>query len=321
MHTPNDYLEIVENALQNLSLPREPKGLYNPIRYSLESGGKRIRPTLTLAVADALGADLNIAVDQAVGVEMFHNFTLLHDDVMDKSEVRRGRPTVHCRWNEQTAILSGDAMLTLATQLVVRGAGEKTRDVLELFNRTAMEVYEGQQLDMDFEHRKNVTEEEYIEMIRLKTSVLLGCACEMGAIMAGADASTRRAFYDYAEKLGLAFQLRDDYLDTFGDPAIFGKAIGGDIVNDKKTWMLINAIREDKSGTIEKWLGVPNDPNEKIREVTECYRYLRLDQKAVELIDRYLEEAVAQLRRIPQLSDEAREYFTSLADRSRSRAN
>ncbi len=321
MKTPDEYLEIVENAIAGIELPRDPKGLYNPIRYALESGGKRIRPTLTLAVADALGTDLERVIDQAVGVEIYHNFTLLHDDVMDKSEVRRGRPTVHCRWNEQTAILSGDAMLTLATMVVTRGTAGRMPAVLGLFNKTAMEVYEGQQLDMDFEHRKNVTEEEYIEMIRLKTSVLLGCAAKMGAIMSDADEATADAFYDYACKLGLAFQLRDDYLDTFGDPAIFGKAIGGDIVNDKKTWLLINAIRHDKTGTVDKWLGVSNRPVEKIAEVTECYRTLGLDSKCADLIDHYLEEAVEQLNRIPQLSPEAKDYFVELARKSRSRAN
>lgn len=321
MKSPEEYLEIIENALADIELPRTPKGLYNPIRYALESGGKRIRPMLTLAVADALGADIMSVVNQAIGVEVFHNFTLLHDDVMDKSEVRRGRPTVHCRWNEQTAILSGDAMLTLATSIVTRDTAGRLEAVLSLFNKTAMEVYEGQQFDMDFENRKNVTEEEYIEMIRLKTSVLLGCASKLGALMAGADEATAESFYDYAVKLGLAFQLRDDYLDTFGDPAIFGKAIGGDIVNDKKTWLLSNAIRRDKTGTVEKWLGVEGRPVEKVAEVTECYRLLGLDRECAELIDRYLEEAIVQLDRVPGLSPEARSYFVTLAEESRSRVN
>lgn len=321
MRSTSEYQEFIENAITNFELPSTPKGLYQPIVYSLESGGKRLRPVLTLAVADALGVDLEKVLNQALGIELFHNFTLLHDDVMDNSEVRRGRPTVHCRWNSRTAILSGDAMSILAGQVMSRETGDKLEKVLGLFNKTAIEVIEGQQFDMDFENRKDVTEEDYIEMVRLKTAVLLGCACKTGAIMAGATDEIADAFYDYGEKLGLAFQLRDDYLDTFGDPTIFGKAIGGDISSDKKTWLLINAIRDDKTGTIEKWLGVNARPADKIQEITECYRILHLDTLCSELIDTYIEQAIQQLDRIPTLTTEAREYFTNLADRSRTRSN
>lgn len=320
MLSPDQYPDIIENAIANIDFPKHPSGLYQPIKYALESGGKRIRPMLTLATCEALGVDYNRAVNQALAIEMFHNFTLLHDDVMDKSEVRRGRPTVHLRWNEQTAILSGDAMLTLATIILSRGAGDKLAEVLDLFNKTAMEVYEGQQYDMDYEHRKSVSVDEYLEMIRLKTSVLIGCATRMGAIMAGASEEVSRAFYDYGEKLGLAFQLRDDYLDTFGDPTMFGKAIGGDIVNDKKTWLLITAINEDRSGTIDKWLGNKSDNPGKIAAVTEVYRFLKLDVRCSELVDRYCDEAIAQLNRI-DLTPEARKFFTDIALNSRARSN
>ncbi len=321
MKTTSEYQELIENQLLNLELPTKPKGLYQPITYALESGGKRLRPVLTLAVADALGLDLERVVNQAAGIELFHNFTLLHDDVMDCSEVRRGRPTVHCRWNSQTAILSGDAMSTLASIVVARGAGSHLDQVMALFNKTAMEIYEGQQFDMDFEHRKDVTVDEYLEMIRLKTAVLLGCACEMGSIMAGASSEVAKAFYDYGQSLGLAFQLRDDYLDTFGDPTIFGKAIGGDITSDKKTWLLINALREDKTGTVEKWIGVNARPIDKINEVTECYRILHLDTRCSELIEKYVDEAVSQLYRIPSLSPTARQFFETLARNSLTRSN
>ncbi len=320
MLSSDQYLDIIENAIENIDYPAHPSGLYQPIKYALETGGKRIRPMLTLAACDALGVDVNVAVDQALAIEMFHNFTLLHDDVMDKAEVRRGRPTVHQRWNEQTAILSGDAMLTMSQMMASRCAVEKLPSVLALFNKTAMEVYEGQQYDMDFEHRKSVSAENYMEMIRLKTSVLIGCAVRMGALMAGADENTQQAFYDYGEKLGLAFQLRDDYLDTFGDPTIFGKAIGGDIVNDKKTWLLITAMSEDRSGTIEKWLGNQSDKSGKIEAVTGVYRFLKLDERCSELVNRYCDEAVAQLNRI-NLSVEAREFFVELAMKSRARSN
>ena len=216
----------------------------DPVRYTLQAGGKRIRPVLTLAVADAISPDgRHLAVNQAAAIELFHNFTLLHDDVMDRADMRRGRPTVHRQWNEATAILSGDAMLTLAGITMMKGCDQaRLRPVMRMFNRTAMEIYEGQQHDMDFESRTDVTVGEYMEMIRLKTSVLLGCACALGAIITGADETVTDAFYGYGESLGLAFQLRDDYLDTYGDPATFGKQIGGDIACDKKTWLLINEI-------------------------------------------------------------------------------
>ena len=222
---------LIEDAIAGLSYDEGPQGLFAPVRYTLEGGGKRLRPLLLLSTCEALGGDPDKAISQAVGLEMFHNFTLLHDDVMDNSEVRRGRPTVHRRWNPSVAILSGDAMLTMATELVCKDSGAHLREVLDLFNRTAMEVYGGQQLDMEFENRRDVSVKEYVEMIRLKTSVLLACACKLGAIMAGASEKDADAMYSYGEKLGLAFQLQDDNLDTYGDPALFGKEIGGDIIN------------------------------------------------------------------------------------------
>ena len=223
---------MVGEAISRLHLPDKPAGLYDPITYTLDCGGKRLRPVLTLAAWQAMGKDPMTAIHQAIAIEMFHNFTLLHDDVMDKADVRRGRPTVHVKWNEQTAILSGDAMLTSSTMLLAGKAGDKLQTALELFNGTAMNIYEGQQYDMDFESRTDVTVEEYMEMIRLKTSVLLGCACAMGALMAGAPMETQIRFFDYGVNLGLAFQLQDDYLDTYGNPETFGKAIGGDILHD-----------------------------------------------------------------------------------------
>ena len=227
MKTVSQYAQMIETSISALPLDKEPSGLYAPIRYALEAGGKRLRPVLTLSVADALCGNPDRAISQAIGIEMFHNFTLLHDDVMDKADVRRGRPTVHRKYSESTAILSGDAMLTLASGLIMKDyADNKLRILLNLFNKTAMEIYEGQQYDMDFENRNDVTVDEYMEMIRLKTSVLLGCACEMGAVMADADTATCRAFYGYGEKLGLSFQLKDDWLDTYGDPETFGKSIG-----------------------------------------------------------------------------------------------
>lgn len=305
----------INTAITEISYPESPKGLYDPIEYTLAGGGKRIRPVLTLATCAALAGDINNSKYQALGIEMFHNFTLLHDDVMDRADKRRGRPTVHVRWNESTAILSGDAMLTMATQLVCQEAGEKTASVLELFNRTAMEVYEGQQYDMDFEKRSDVTIDEYIEMIRLKTSVLLGCACKIGAIMANADFKACEAFYLYGIKLGLAFQLQDDYLDTYGNPEVFGKAIGGDIVNDKKTWLLISALAEDETGRLAQLIGQKIDPDEKISQVKAIYDELDLGNRCHVLIDRYASEAITALREL-NLPADVNAFFVDLAHKS-----
>jgi len=219
--TADYFSDIIEKGIAAIDYPAEPRGLYDPIRYTLEGGGKRLRPVLLMATAAAYGLQPEKVLSQAVGIELFHNFTLLHDDVMDNADVRRGRPAVHRRWNNSTAILSGDAMLTMATQMMTRSSVRLLPGVMYMFNRTAMEIYQGQQYDMDFEERRDVTEEEYLEMIRLKTSVLLACACYLGALLAGAEADDQKAMYRYGEKLGLAFQLRDDYLDTYGDPALF----------------------------------------------------------------------------------------------------
>lgn len=315
MNTAQFLADYINKSISEIEYPQSPRGLYEPIEYTLEGGGKRIRPVLALAVCESLGASLENVKYQALGIEMFHNFTLLHDDVMDKADMRRGKPTVHVKWNESTAILSGDAMLTMASQLVCKNAGEKTADALELFNRTAMEVYEGQQYDMDFESRLNVTVEEYIEMIKLKTSVLLGCACEMGALMAGADVLVRKAFYNYGLKLGLAFQLQDDYLDTYGDPNVFGKKIGGDILNDKKTWLLISALAEDKTGRLSQYIGKKIHAEEKIQAVKEVYDALDLANRCHVLIDDYANEAIAELDCL-QLNNDAREFFVELAHKS-----
>lgn len=315
MKTSQFLADYINKAISEIQYPASPRGLYEPIEYTLEGGGKRIRPVLALAVCDALGVSLEAVKYQALGVEMFHNFTLLHDDVMDKADMRRGKPTVHIKWNESTAILSGDAMLTMATQLMCRNAGEKTAEALQLFNRTAMEVYDGQQYDMDFESRMDVTVDEYINMIKLKTSVLLGCACEMGAIMAGADMSVRQAFYNYGLKLGLAFQLQDDYLDTYGDPAVFGKKIGGDIINDKKTWLLISALDQDDSGELALVVGKDIAPELKIATVKGVYNRLKLADKCRDLIDRYANEAIAHLDAL-NLNNDARDFFVDLAMKS-----
>ena len=307
----SDYLQIIKDAISNLRLPEQPAGLYDPIRYTLDCGGKRLRPVLTLAACEAMGKEPMTAIHQAIAIEMFHNFTLLHDDVMDKADVRRGRPTVHIKWNEETAILSGDAMLTTSTMLLAVKAGEHLAQALELFNGTAMNIYEGQQHDMDFESRNDVTVEEYMEMIRLKTSVLLGCACAMGALMASAPFETQVRFFDYGVNLGLAFQLQDDYLDTFGDPATFGKETGGDILNDKKTWLLITAMAEAPQ-RVAPWLGAERS-EAKIQAMKEIYADLRLPARIHDLIEQYAAEAVLRLDDV-SMSSADRQWFTDLTN-------
>lgn len=306
------YRQMADQAISRLSLPAHPAGLYQPIRYMLDGGGKRIRPVLALASCEAVGADPMSAIHQAIAIEMFHNFTLLHDDIMDKSDMRHGRPTVHRKWNESTAILSGDAMLTTATMLLAIKAGDKLAPALDLFNGTAMNIYEGQQLDMDFEQRMDVTVEEYMEMIRLKTSVLLGCACGMGALMGNADFDTQIGFFNYGVNLGLAFQLQDDFLDTFGNPEVFGKAVGGDILNDKKTWLLIQALRDDHDGSLRDIIANPPAPEVKIEKVRAIYKSLGLADGIRELIRAYTDTAVATLDALP-ISPEARAFFLKFA--------
>lgn len=317
MNTFDQYVAEANRIMASCSMPEEPRGLFEPVRYALAEGGKRLRPVLTMAMADAVAAP-GARVDaskQAEAIEMFHNFTLLHDDVMDRADVRRGKPAVWKRWNESTAILSGDAMLTLATQKVMANF-DSTCDAVEalrLFNRTAMEIYAGQQLDMDFEQRSDVTSAEYMEMIRLKTSVLLGCACEMGLIVGGASLEKRRAGYAYGEALGLAFQLRDDWLDTFGDPATFGKEIGGDIMNGKKTWLLINALAADTSGRLAGIMADSAMPRtDKLEAVRAIYRSTGVSDACLALIEKYAVEAVEKISG-SGLPGAAVEFFAGLA--------
>lgn len=318
MHTFNEYLERVNNAIKAIPYPEQPSHLYEPITYTMDLGGKRLRPVLVLMACEAVGGDINRALTPAIGLEMFHNFTLLHDDVMDKADIRRGKPTVHVKWDDNTAILSGDAMLTMATQLIAQAPADVMPQVMDLYNRTAMEIYEGQQYDVDFEKRNDVTVDEYIEMIRLKTSVLLGCACKMGALIGGADEATAQLFYKVGENLGLAFQLQDDMLDVWGDEATFGKAIGGDIMNNKKTFLLINAMQRatgDHKVELSLWLSTPNASRAvKVPAVTAIYDALNLRSLSLDAINRYNDEALEALSKIA-ISDEARSEFANFITR------
>ncbi len=302
---------LLQEGLSGIKYPAAPRGLYEPVEYTLSSGGKRLRPLLCLAACQSCGADPKQALSQAIAIEMFHNFTLIHDDVMDRSDKRRGRPTVYAKWGDVQAILSGDALLTMATQKAADCRPEVAAGVMGLFNRTAMEVYEGQQFDMEFELRDDVTVDEYLNMIRLKTSVLLGCACRMGALVAGTPDSTGAALYDYGINLGLSFQLRDDWLDTFGDPAVFGKPIGGDILNRKKTWLFITAMNEAPTAMATALSQSDND-NGLIEAVTEIYRSVNLSERCDRLVEKHCVAAIAALGRA-EIKDNDRQWFAGLA--------
>ena len=314
MYTAKEILKLVNNYLGSLAYNRRPTGLYDPIRYTLDMGGKRLRPTLMLQAYNLYREDPESILSQACALETYHNFTLLHDDLMDNAPVRRGKPTVHKRWDANTAILSGDAMLSLAFQRMMEKCPKDClRDVMELFTETTLLIDEGQQMDMEFETRDDVTEEEYIEMIRLKTSVLLACALKMGALLAGAPAEDGERLYQFGVALGLAFQLQDDFLDVYGDPAVFGKSIGGDILCNKKTYMLINAVNranDEQREELERWLNdkAPN-ANAKITAVTNLYTVIGVDVLAKKKIEYYFEEARKQLAAL-NVADERKQVLT-----------
>ena len=316
MRTSDELLKMVNDYIEDATITRQPTSLYDPIKYVLSIGGKRIRPVLLLLTYNMYRDDIERVMPTAVGLETYHNYTLLHDDLMDKADMRRGMPTVHRKWDDNTAILSGDSMLVVAFQRVAQCPAENLQDILSLFTMTALEIGEGQQYDMDFENRMDVTEDEYIEMIRLKTSVLLACAVKMGAIMAGASDEDAKNLYAFGEKLGLAFQLQDDLLDVYGDPKVFGKAIGGDITSNKKTYMLINAIlraNNEQREELIKWITTDNfDKEEKIKAVTKLYNKLGIRQLCEKKINDYFAEALTYLEKVnvPEEKKTALQRFT-----------
>ena len=290
-------LNKIETALAAIPYPQQPEGLYEPIRYVLSMGGKRLRPTLTLMAYALYKEDTERALPTAIGLETYHNHTLLHDDLMDKADMRRGKPTVHKKWDENTAILSGDTMLIMAFQHILRTDCHRLPEVLNLAARTMQEICEGQQYDMNFESRSDVREEEYIEMIRLKTSVLLACALKAGALIADAPEEDCEQLYQFGEKIGLAFQLQDDYLDCYGDPAVFGKQIGGDICCAKKTFMLINAFNranDAQKAELNRLLNDVDEREEKVAGVLALYDELEIPA----LCRERMETLYAEARRI-----------------------
>jgi geranylgeranyl diphosphate synthase type II len=324
MYQSEELLKKVNEALDGLAYDRQPYSLYEPIKYVLAIGGKRVRPVLMLLAYNLYKDDPERIMTQAVGLETYHNFTLLHDDLMDNADVRRGCPTVHKKWDANTAILSGDSMLVLAYQRVAQCDAKFLPQALSLFTETALEIGEGQQFDMDFETRNDVTEDEYIEMIRLKTSVLLACALKMGALLAGASSQDADLLYQFGEKIGLAFQLQDDLLDVYGNPKVFGKAIGGDITSNKKTYMLINAVNranETQRAELMRWIEAKNfDRAEKVAAVTRLYDEIGIRQLCEEKINFYFEQGKQLLEKVSvpaERKEELRKYTNAMMHREK----
>lgn len=302
MINADQILKLVNDYLDQLPYDRRPASLYEPIRYVLSMGGKRIRPVLMLLSYNLFKEDPETILMPACAIETYHNYTLLHDDLMDNADLRRGHETVHKKWNANTAILSGDSMLVLAYQRMQQCSSDKMAEVLALFTETALEIGEGQEYDMAFEQRDDVSEEEYIEMIRLKTSVLLACALKIGAILAGASKEDADNLYRFGEQIGLAFQLQDDFLDVYGDTRVFGKAIGGDITSNKKTFMLINALNhanEEQRCQLEHWISATEfDRDEKVAAVTRLYNEIGIDRMAQDKIAYYFEQSRKYLQAV-----------------------
>ncbi len=314
----------IGDALDELDLLQPPFELYEPVEYMLSLGGKRLRPALVLLSTSIYSDQLEKALKPALGLEIFHNFSLVHDDIMDQAKTRRNHPTVHERWDNRTGILSGDAMMIKAYQLIMECEGKLLKDVLNLFNKTAMQVCKGQQYDINFEHRHDVREDEYLRMIELKTAVLIACALEMGAIIGHAPSKDAKSLYEYGKQLGLAFQLQDDLLDTYGDGDRFGKMIGGDILINKKTYLLVKALKLAKGNVYDEliyWLE-KSDFEEKMKldTVMEIYNDLRIKEITEQKINHHFEMAhvaLEQLNFTSEANANLDELTNFLVDRQR----
>ena len=316
MYAITELTQKINLAVENIQYNAEPKNLYDPIRYILSIGGKRVRPLLMLMGYNLYKEDVDAIMNNALALEAYHNFTLLHDDLMDKSDLRRGHPTVHKKWDENTAILSGDTMLIMAYQLFNKGM--KNDEAFTAFIDATLGVGEGQQYDMDFETRNDVTEAEYMEMIRMKTSLLLGYALKIGEMLAGADQEDVNNLYTFGEKMGLAFQLQDDLLDVYGDPTQFQKKLGGDIVENKKTFLLINAYQradDAQKAELDRWVNAQAyEPAEKIAAVTHLYTVLGIDQLAQQKIEELFAESLKSLDQV-KVSEEKKAELRLFANK------
>ena len=307
----------INNEILQLNWKREPYGLYEPIEYTLAAGGKRVRPQLAMIACELFGGKAEEIAPAAMALEVFHNFTLLHDDVMDHADVRRGRPTVHVKWNENTAILSGDQMLIEAYKLLSGVPADKLPTVLQLFNKMATEICEGQQYDVDFENQESVALDDYLKMIRLKTAVLLATALKMGSYIAGASTEQQEMLYEFGINIGLAFQIQDDILDVWGNPETFGKAVGGDISCNKKTFVALTAMQladTDTRTALEQWLAQTlTDNTEKIAAVKALYEQVGTRTLCEETVEQYTAQALHLLDQLPQ--NPATEQLRQLANK------
>jgi geranylgeranyl diphosphate synthase type II len=313
----SDLQAIISDAVDKLSYPQYPEQLYEPLSYILSIGGKRMRPALLLMACELFGGDINKAIPPALAIEVFHNFTLMHDDIMDNAPLRRGKTTVHERWNKNVAILSGDVMLIEGYKLMMQVEDHLLRQILDIFNTTAVGVCEGQQIDMEFETRNVVDVEEYINMIRLKTAVVLGGALKIGALIGGASQVDADLLNEFGVQLGIAFQLQDDILDVYGDPEKFGKQVGGDIISNKKTYLLIKAIELAKGQLaieLNSFLNANHlDKYVKVAGVTHIYNELDIRQHAETAMQTYADKAFETLAKI-NLPDEHKQYLQDFAD-------
>jgi geranylgeranyl diphosphate synthase type II len=303
MYSIQQLQSIIIEAIEGKKYPKEPAELYEPMQYMMNLGGKRLRPALLLMGCDAFGGDIYQAINPAIAIEVFHNFTLMHDDIMDNAPLRRGKTTVHEKWNSSVGILSGDAMLVEGYKLMMQVKEQVLRPVLEIFNDTAIAVCEGQQLDMNFEQLKEVQIDAYINMIRLKTAVVLGGALKIGALIAGANQQDADLIYAFGEDLGIAFQLQDDILDVYGDPEKFGKQVGGDIISNKKTYLLIMALEtanQEQLQELNYWLHLTNfDVVKKVSAVRNLFDQMEIREKAEQEMNRYAQRALQSLKNLP----------------------
>ncbi|MDD6000954.1 MAG: polyprenyl synthetase family protein [Bacteroidales bacterium] len=324
MKTFEDLRHLVEDEFNNLDLPKQPNNLYAPIKYALTQGGKRMRPVLTLMACNIFSDNIEPAIKPALGLEIFHNFTLLHDDIMDCSDLRRGHPTVHSKWNNNIAILAGDAMAFVAMQYVAAAPQNVAQQVSEIFNRTALEVCEGQQFDMDFETSNNVHEKDYINMIRLKTAVLPAACLKIGALIGGANEEQAQHLYNLGINIGLAFQLQDDYLDVFSTPDVLGKPIGGDIVENKKTFLLIKTLGKldviQRNDLLKYLADKTVERYEKVSYVTDIYTRMKVADDCRKKIEKYFAAAYNELSAIDvdnSRLEMLREFMDKIANRKK----
>jgi geranylgeranyl diphosphate synthase type II len=317
MKTLQELQTIIAKSVETLNFPSEPALLYEPITYIMRLGGKRMRPALLLMACDLFKGDVEAAIPPALAIEVFHNFTLMHDDIMDNAPLRRGKATVHSKWNQNVGILSGDVMLVEAYKLMMRVPEHLLATTLQVFNQTAVGVCEGQQFDMDFETRTNVTIDEYLNMIRLKTAVLLGGALKIGSLLGGASSQDAAYLYGFGENLGIAFQLQDDILDVYGDPDKFGKQVGGDIISNKKTFLLLKAIEladENNLKDLNYWLYLTEfDNTEKVSAITHIYSQLDIRTHAELKMQEFADKAFNYLEKLA-IPEANKQYLRNFAD-------